>query len=438
MANIKKIKLNAFKFQPFSKKQMQLLTWWQEDSPVSDRFICVADGSIRSGKAEPYSAKLYTPDGYKLMGDIKIGDYVFSRTGEHTRVLGVYPQGNKDVYEITFHDGSKCRCCKEHLWTYTTKKCVSNNNFTMFTSTLAEIIQDLERFKDRKLMHQRAGKYRFPMNGCVQFEPREVKIDPYLLGLRWGDGCFSENNCGITFINEEDDLHDYIRRILPSYGMEYIYIPRTANHCAYGRLARLGKCDKSELRVLLESYGLFGCKSESKFIPIDYKYNSKEVRYAILAGLLNTDGSALFDRPSISYCTVSKQLYDDVAELARSLGLFVNTDKRVDTREKNKHICYELNIRVNKELNDLLSLKHKNRLRLETSKSKGWKMIKSIEYVGKEECQCIYVDNEEHLYLTDDFIVTHNTICMITSFVLYIMTYFEQQNAAIAGKDLLA
>ena len=105
MANIKKIKLNAFKFQPFSKKQMQLLTWWQEDSPVSDRFICVADGSIRSGKAEPYSAKLYTPDGYKLMGDIKIGDYVFSRTGEHTRVLGVYPQGNKDVYEITFHDG---------------------------------------------------------------------------------------------------------------------------------------------------------------------------------------------------------------------------------------------------------------------------------------------------------------------------------------------
>lgn len=51
MANIKKIKLNAFKFQPFSKKQMQLLTWWQEDSPVSDRFICVADGSIRSGKS---------------------------------------------------------------------------------------------------------------------------------------------------------------------------------------------------------------------------------------------------------------------------------------------------------------------------------------------------------------------------------------------------
>lgn len=50
MANVKKIKLNAFKFQPFSKKQVQLLTWWQDDSPVSDRFICVADGSIRSGK----------------------------------------------------------------------------------------------------------------------------------------------------------------------------------------------------------------------------------------------------------------------------------------------------------------------------------------------------------------------------------------------------
>lgn len=50
MANFKKVKFNEFKFQPFSKKQKQLLTWWQDSSPVNDRYMIVADGSIRSGK----------------------------------------------------------------------------------------------------------------------------------------------------------------------------------------------------------------------------------------------------------------------------------------------------------------------------------------------------------------------------------------------------
>lgn len=50
MANLKKIKLQGFKFKPFSAKQLKLLTWWQENSPVRDKFMIVADGSIRAGK----------------------------------------------------------------------------------------------------------------------------------------------------------------------------------------------------------------------------------------------------------------------------------------------------------------------------------------------------------------------------------------------------
>ena len=177
MANIKKIKLNAFKFQPFSKKQMQLLTWWQEDSPVSDRFICVADGSIRAGKEQSVKSKLYTPDGFKLMGEIKKGDCVFNRKGKPVRVLDIFPQGVKDVYRVTFNDGSSCLCGKEHFWTYTTTKCIKNRNYTFFTSTLSDIMNDLERFKDRKLSHQRAGKYRFTYSCCVELNSRDGKID---------------------------------------------------------------------------------------------------------------------------------------------------------------------------------------------------------------------------------------------------------------------
>lgn len=431
-----KNKAPSFKFSPFSKKQMKLLTWWEDNSPVSDKFMVVADGSIRSGKALTNVNTIYTPNGKKLMGDIKVGDYVIDRLGNPTKVLGVYPQGEKECYKITFHDGSSTICSKEHLWSYTTKKCVSNGNLTVYTSTLEDIMKDLERFKDRKSMHERSGKYVFPLAKCVKFKSREVKIDPYLLGLLLGDGCFSRLNSGIVFTNAEDELHEYIKDILYKYGMEYKYIPKNGIHGAYGRLQNIKhKGSKTKLRELLEEYDLFGKKSADKFIPDDYKYNSEEVRYNILAGLLNTDGSVhIKNRPSIVFYSNSKQLVDDVAEITRSLGLFCNTDLAVDTHRENPN--YSCTIRVKEKLYNLLSSKHKARLNINATKDKKWRIIKSIEYVGKKECTCIYVDNEEHLYLTDDFIVTHNTISCILSFVMYLMTHFNYQNSAIAGKSL--
>lgn len=431
MANNKSIVAKAFKFQPFSKKQLELLSWWTKESPYKDKFICVADGSVRSGKEQPVSAHLYCPDGKKKMGEIRVGDYVFNRKGKPVRVLGVFPQGIKDVYRITFHDGSSVTCGKEHLWSYTTQKCVSNKHYTMYTSTLNDIITDLERYKNRDTMYKRAGKYRFPLNECVEFEQQEVKIDPYLLGLLLGDGCFTGNS-SLSFTNDEYELHEYVKKAVSYYDCKYTYYDRNKSHCARGNIIH-----NKILKEFLIYYGLCGKRSETKFIPSDYKYNVKEIRLQILAGLLNTDGYAQKGKSSIRYTTVSKQLYDDVAEVARSLGLFVNTDKKLDTREKNKHVCYELTIRVNKELYDLLSSKHKSRLNLNTKKQKNWRLIKSIEYVGKEKCQCIYVDDEEHLYLTDDFIVTHNTIVAITSFVLFLMSNFNYQNASISGKTVM-
>lgn len=435
MANQKKIKLTGFKFQPFSKKQMKVLTYWQDNSPVSDKFLLVADGSVRSGKSQSLDSVLYTPNGYKLMRDIKVGDYVFDRLGKPTKVLGVFPQGILDTYRITFHDGSFTECSGNHLWTYTTKKCKSNDNYTMFTSTLFDIMEDLDRLKHKKHMYERAGKYLFPLPKSVSFDEREVSIDPYMLGLLLGDGCFSSNCSGISFTNDEFELHDYLINISHIYDMRYTYSSRTDTHCARGWFRN--STDKPNKRVklkqLLEDYNLYGCKSYNKFVPYDYKYNSKYVRLAILAGLLNTDGSVhIKNRPGIMFCSVSKQLRDDVVFLARSLGMWCSTERKDDKRE-GRRTCYSCSIRVNNDLYLLLSSKHKQRLNLDTTKSKDFRIIKSIEYVGKKECQCIYVDNSEHLYLTDDFIVTHNTICCSLSFVLFVMDTFNGMNAAMVG-----
>lgn len=70
-----------------------------------------------TGKAQPLYSKVLTPNGFVNMGDIKVGDEVISGTGNVCKVLGVYPQGIKPIYEITLRDGMKCRCSNEHLWT---------------------------------------------------------------------------------------------------------------------------------------------------------------------------------------------------------------------------------------------------------------------------------------------------------------------------------
>src|SRR5699024_2349364 len=78
-------------------------------------------GGTEAGKAQPLDTKIITPNGYKLMGDIRIGDSVIGGDGKPKTVTGVFPQGEKEVYEITLEDGRKTRCCKDHLWNVTTR-----------------------------------------------------------------------------------------------------------------------------------------------------------------------------------------------------------------------------------------------------------------------------------------------------------------------------
>jgi len=68
------------------------------------------------GKAQPLYSKVLTPSGFVRMGDIHVGDTVISGENRHSKVIGVFPQGKKPIYEVTFDDGSKCRCSDEHLW----------------------------------------------------------------------------------------------------------------------------------------------------------------------------------------------------------------------------------------------------------------------------------------------------------------------------------
>jgi hypothetical protein len=165
---------------------------------------------------------------------------------------------------------------------------------------------------------------------------------------------------------------------------------------------------------------MIGKKSNTKFIPDDYKLSSIENRLSILQGLLDTDGTA-DSRGHVSFCSTSFQLAVDVQFIVRSLGGKATIRERhpsykSKTGEKIKGMtAYDVYIKTDCD---------KSLFRLERKKDRcnngfngGYSplcnRIVDYRYYGKEKVRCIYIESEDHLYITNDFIVTHNTLGLL-------------------------
>ena len=126
--------------------------------------ITVLRGQAGSGKAQPLSARVLTPNGYVRMGDLDVGDYISTPAGGKAAILGIYPQGIKDVYKITFSDKSTTYACLDHLWavqhrddkhTPKRRKGYANNNHDRWRILTTKQLLDagLQRAEDCGLEH---------------------------------------------------------------------------------------------------------------------------------------------------------------------------------------------------------------------------------------------------------------------------------------------
>lgn len=370
-----------------------------------ERYIYNLDQGL--GKAQPLYSKLLTPNGYIIMGEIRLGDEIYCEDGNLHRVIGIFPQGKLPVYEVTFSDGSKCRCSDEHLWT------VFKAHGGTKTLTLRELIDSGLCYKYFHNTHQEyynQWKYKIPITSPVKFDHKDVAIDAWLLGVILGDGGISTEVIRIT--NTESDIVNRIRDIVESDGLYFNPVQR---NITYSITSKRGYANK--YIQYLKSLGLMGHKSSDKFIPDVYKYNDVQIRLGILQGLFATDGYV--SRTWLQYTTSSRRLAEDIIFLVQSLG---------GTCSCNEHeTFYTYNGKKKQGLNNFeLVIKMPNDLDLiQTEKQKSqykgirhtsvYRSMRKVEYVGEEECQCILVDNPTHLYLTDNMIVTHNTNCTIAT-----------------------
>lgn len=349
----------------------------------------------RGGKAQPLTAKVLTPDGFVPMGEVLVGTVVVTPSGRPARVIGVFPQGVQQTYRVTLADGSSTCATGDHLWK------VSFANRRRRDRVVST--DYLRGFLDRESGRKRKNRSRplLDMIGPdVDFGASSLPLEPYLLGALLGDGGLSDTS-GVRFSSVDPAMEQAFQ----AAGIRIEPVSKS-------------KCDYHiyGLNEVIKALGLRGTKSSTKFIPAVYQTARRADRLALIQGLLDTDGSA--GRNRIEYCSVSLRLARDVASLCRGLGWYAHVrDGGLPTftylgEKKFGQRRYRLHIRVPQGQPPFRLTRKADRYtgyRWESSRH----AIVSIEPETVEACQCIAVDDPDQLYVTDDFIVTHNTTAIL-------------------------
>jgi hypothetical protein len=398
-------------------------------------------GQPSAGKAQPLDALVLTPAGFVPMGSLCVGDFVIDPCGQSSRVLGIYPQGVRAVYRVLFSDGSSCEATDDHLWSVYIGSRPSVRTVT--TRWLREWLASGG--------HGRAARPSLPELEPVDLLEADapLPIDPYLLGLLLGDGTLGKESARTTsFTSADPELVEAAKASLPAGVTMRLRTQKDATQtwdltgcvprpevqpcrrCDRSvRIRARGLCDgcyealrfaggldeyqagslrRSIMSELLKELGLWGVGAAGKFVPERYKLTSAKARLAVLQGLMDTDGG--FHSGAAHFSSASERLRDDVAWLARSLGL----KARVWTRNRTTYTyrgqrlqglpAYMLSINERADLRVFRLQRKLRRLPAPTSRH-----LVAIDYVRDAECQCIEVSADSRLYVTDDFIPTHNT-----------------------------
>ncbi len=397
--------------------------------------------SRQRGYEQPYSELVATPNGFVQMGSLKVGDEIWNPDGKTTKVLEIYEQGFKDVYKLTLADGRSVRCGADHLW----EVICANNHFKHNVFTTHDLLNN-GLYNQCTVQGKRynAYKYYLPAIEPLQYSEKQQNVPAYVLGALLGDGALTKRTPKISSIDKE--ILDRIQYLLGD-GFEFKYDPTTT--CEYRIVDKERFMHKDEfnngqygvnrLHRWIDQLGL--CVSCAyKFIPDQYKYGSMEQRYELIRGLMDTDGYISKDG-GMSFVNTSKYLIDDFVEVLRSLGILCSVSKRAPGKGGVRNgraifgtkFSYVVYIKGNP---DIFHLSRKRNRIKKNRKFSNKVAITNIEYLGEQEKQrCIFVSNENHLYLTRDYIPTHNSFKGASMLVRNYMLIPGSKNFAVASEQ---
>lgn len=346
------------------------------------------------GKALEENEPCLTPEGWVSIGNIKVGDTVYDADGSPTQVTGVYPQGVRPTYKMTFTDGSHSVCDEEHLWLC--KKGGKSRNFS---------VRSLKQIRARKGGDNPTSDQgiRIPLTRPIQLPEVEHYIKPYTLGLLLGDGCLSKTGT-MGFTSADPELGEYLNTqdgIRATLGNNYQYRLSNSEEHAYKHNSKF----RQELTRLDLRH-----TAELKHIPAEYIYDSVENRLELLRGLMDTDGT-IYGKCQVEYYSTSRTLAEQVQFIVQSLGgkatikekqgYYKKMGLRVDCK-----LCYRVMIKI-QDVNPF-RLKRKAD-RFYNIRYERTRVLKKVEYTGDANTVCITVASPTKTFITRDCIVTHNS-----------------------------
>jgi phosphate starvation-inducible PhoH-like protein len=373
--------------------------------------IEVAPLAYMRGRAQPIHSSVLTPTGLRAIGSLSVGDVVIGSDGRPTRVTGVYPRGRRPVYRVSAQDGASTLACGEHLWAVTTAA-------DRRRGKPPRVLETREMIGHLRAAH--VHRYELPLvSRPVEFVHRDVPMDGYALGLLLGDGCITLRTTP-SFSTADPELAVALEHAIPGVTVtrkgDYDYILRRTGG------SRGGVIVPNPATLLLRELGIGGTHSNTKFVPAAYLFNDAAIRLAVLQGLLDTDGGPV-TQPGrscrIQYVTTSLQLKDDVVFLVRSLGGVAYCRTRATLgrrpgRARGRAVgyrsdAYVLEIRLPSGIQPFRLTRKLERYNA-IGGGRPMRFIDKIEPEGVQDTVCISVAAADSLYVTEDFLVTHNTL----------------------------
>lgn len=357
--------------------------------------MIIVAGETSQGKALPMDANILTPNGWVKNKDLRIGQEVCSIDGEKSFVTGIYYNGIRPMYEIVFTDGRRVECSDEHLWEIGSCTFKSGNR-VVNTLQLKDMQENSVAFRNRMHVPKFSGKFG---------EKKNLIIPPYILGVLIGDGCLTR---GVTWCKPDNFIADKVQSLIkfPHY-LKKGKVKQGAD--TYRITTKRGQ--PNPMLIELARLGLRNKRSKDKFIPKEYISLCREQRIELLNGLMDTDGYA-DTNGGCYYYSKSKKLAEDVQYLCHSLGYRASINTKIaKLNGKEYGDFYTVVICADDDREIFTSPTKKCRTR---KRNRSNITIREVNYIGEKECQCISVSHERKLYVTDGFIMTHNTSLALT------------------------
>lgn len=391
------------------KGKRTMFPFWQEQAkkmfplPMKSPYnTIIFSGATGIGKYMPNFCKILTPNGYTTHGEVKIGDEILGVNGRPQRVIGVFPQGKQPTAKIIFNDGSEALAGYEHLWTIQIRH---HGRVVEKVLTTQEII---DRYSNN---FNKPHSPWLPKIKPIEYSKKSFIVEPYILGALLGDGTIGGNRSRVILTDKYGQVGNEVsKRIEEGYKViKYSYQGRIDKYKITIKNSGVSPYS-SKLKTLGVNHNSYG-----KHIPEEYFYGSVQQRLDLLRGLMDTDGSASPStrnkgRSKCHFSSVSKALSEGVVRLARSLGMFatIKEQHRIKTYKGISKEKVSYFVSINSDNFNPFLIERKASIWTPAKQFLNRK-FKKIEYYGEEDSTCIKVSNPDEMYLTNDYIPTHNT-----------------------------